>query len=108
MLGSGGSNRIRSALVQVLIGLIDRGLALEGAILAPRLHVEGADAPALDYEEPGLAEEDRTELRAAWPEARGWADLSMFFGGAHGAMRGADGAPDAFGDPRRAGHALIG
>lgn len=108
MLGSGGSNRIRSALVQVLIGLVDRGLALEPAILAPRLHVEGAEAPALDYEEPGLAEEDRAELRAAWPEARGWSDMSMFFGGAHGAMRGADGVPDAFGDPRRAGHALIG
>jgi len=106
MLGSGGSNRIRSALMQVLLGLLDRSEGLEAAIRAPRLHVEGAEDPVLDHEETGLAEADRAALRAAWPGARGWAAPSMFFGGAHGAMRTARGDVSAFGDPRRAGHAL--
>jgi len=106
MLGSGGSNRIRSALMQVLIALVDHDASLEQAILAPRLHVEGAEAPVLDHEETGLAEADRAALHAVWPEARGWRERSMFFGGAHGVERDARGAVSAFGDPRRAGHAL--
>ena len=107
MLGSGGSNRIRSALVQVLVGLIDRGEDLAAAIAAPRLHVEGAEAPVLDHEETGLAEAVRSALRTAWPEARGWAEPSMFFGGAHGVIGGPRG-PQACGDPRRAGHSITG
>lgn len=108
MLGSGGSNRIRSALTQVLIALIDNDAGMEDAILAPRLHVEGAEAPTLDYEEEDLPDEHRAALRAAWPEAQGWSEPSMFFGGAHGAMQGAAGRVSAFGDPRRAGHAQTG
>ena len=106
MLGSGGSNRIRSALMQVLLALIDREATLEDAILAPRLHVEDAEGAALDYEEAGFGHAARDALRAAWPAARGWAERSMFFGGAHGVVRNARGGVDACGDPRRAGHAL--
>ena len=39
-LGSAGSNRIRSAILQVIIGVIDRGLSLVGAVEAPRVHWE--------------------------------------------------------------------
>ena len=102
MLGSGGSNRIRTALTQVLLQLIDRGLPLDSAIGAPRLHVEAADRTEVDFEMPDLAEGDREALLAAYPEARGWPDRSMFYGGVHGVMAGPRGLVAA-GDPRRAG-----
>ena len=38
VLGSGGSKRIRSAILQVLVGVIDHGRDLPDAIDAPRLH----------------------------------------------------------------------
>ena len=39
-LGTGGSNRIRSAILQVAVNLLDHGMSLEDAVEAPRLHVE--------------------------------------------------------------------
>lgn len=107
VLGSGGSNRIRTALAQVLLRLIDDRLGLQAAIEAPRLHVEGADAPQVDFELPGLAEADREALLAEWPEARGWDELSMFYGGAHAAIAG-KAWMEAAGDLRRAGSGRTG
>ncbi len=40
-LGTGGSNRIRSAITQVLVNLLDFGMSLEQAVTAPRMHLEG-------------------------------------------------------------------
>ncbi|MEO1722454.1 MAG: gamma-glutamyltransferase [Pseudomonadota bacterium] len=128
VLGSGGSNRIRTALAQVLLRLLDRGEAMGDAVTAPRLHVEGAGAAAvLDYELPGLGREAEGALLSAWADLKGsplperddreaWAALgarawdapSMFFGGVHGAMREARGGLRAAGDPRRAGVAQVG
>lgn len=102
MLGSGGSNRIRTALVQVLAGVIDRGMGLEPAIEAPRVHVEAGDPPAVDFEDVG-GDEMRDAILSYWPEARGWSDRSMFFGGVHGVRCDARGGMAAAGDPRRAG-----
>ncbi len=103
MLGSGGSNRIRSALAQVLVNLLDRDMPLGDAVEAPRLHVEAGTPPAVDFELPDLAEEDRVGILAAFPQARGWADRSMFYGGVHAVMRDGRGNVRAAGDPRRAG-----
>ena len=50
MLGSAGSNRIRSAILQVILGVIDRGLGLRGAVEAPRVHWEDG----VVYAEPGV------------------------------------------------------
>jgi gamma-glutamyltranspeptidase/glutathione hydrolase len=105
MLGSGGSNRIRSALAQVLARLAD-GARLDDAIHAPRLHSEGAPA-SVDFEDR-IPEGDRVALLSAFPEARGWAADSMFFGGVHAVRRAAGGAVEAAGDPRRAGVAISG
>ncbi len=103
VLGSGGSNRIRTALAQVIMHMIDREWPIDAAIDATRLHVE---AGALDVELSGLAEADRTELSAAYPEATFWESPSMFFGGAHGVMRDRKGSCWAAADARRAGVAL--
>ncbi|MEM9148487.1 MAG: gamma-glutamyltransferase [Pseudomonadota bacterium] len=108
LLGSGGSNRIRTALAQVVAQVVDAEMPLDAAIAAPRLHAEGTDPMRLDFEEAGLAEGHRAGLLAAFPEARGWAQPSMFFGGVHGVMRDARGGLSAAGDARRDGIGLAG
>ena len=40
-LGSGGSNRIRSAVSQTIIRYLGEGMTLESAVDAPRVHFEG-------------------------------------------------------------------
>ena len=107
MLGSGGSNRIRTALLQVLLHMIDRGATLAEAIEAPRIHVEGPDPAQVDFEDTG-GEARRAALLAAYPDARAWPERSMFFGGVHGAIHDGRGGFDAAGDPRRAGSASVG
>ncbi|MEL7468805.1 MAG: gamma-glutamyltransferase [Pseudomonadota bacterium] len=113
MVGSGGSNRIRTALVQVLSGLIDQNAHLVDAIDAPRAHVEiapdedGRLATHIDFEDLGDPEA-RDLITQAWPQARLWSERSMFFGGVHAAIAGPSGRRDAAGDPRRAGVSVLG
>jgi gamma-glutamyltranspeptidase/glutathione hydrolase len=102
-LGSGGSNRIRSAMAQVVAHVIDGGQRLEDAVAAPRLHAEGDGT--VDFEDR-FPEGDRAALLAAFPEARAWARDSMFFGGVHAVSRDAAGAVEAAADARRDGVAL--
>jgi gamma-glutamyltranspeptidase/glutathione hydrolase len=106
MLGSGGSNRIRTALAQVTINLVDRDMALTDAIDAPRCHVEAGSPLEVDFEDVG-GEAVRDRILSAYPDARPWEDVSMFFGGVHAAMAGPRGVVAA-GDPRRAGSCVIG
>ena len=96
--GSGGSNRIRSALLQVLARLVLHGQAPEPAVLAPRLHVEGD----LLSVEGGFDPERIAPLLDDWPNHHLWEERNVFFGGAHTVRLGPSGA-DGCGDPRRAG-----
>lgn len=105
MLGSGGSNRIRTAIAQVAARIIDDEERLEDAVAAPRVHVEGAD-PKVDFEDR-LPEGDRAALLAAYPEAQAWAADSMFFGGVHAVRRDAGAGFEAVGDARRSGAVLL-
>jgi gamma-glutamyltranspeptidase/glutathione hydrolase len=98
-LGSGGSNRIRTALLQVLCRVLAEDRPLPEAIAAPRLHVERGH---LDIE-PGFPAEAVEAMVAAFPDHRLWPDPSMFFGGVHAVLRRADGSAQAVGDPRRGG-----
>ncbi|HEX2574797.1 MAG TPA: gamma-glutamyltransferase, partial [Aquihabitans sp.] len=89
-LGSGGSKRIRSALLQVITGVVDHDRPLQAAVDAPRIHW---DTDHLEVE-PGLAPEVLDALSATartnvWPEA------SMYFGGVHAVAPGRAGAGDA-------------
>ena len=58
-LGSAGSNRIRSAIVQVILRLIDDGMAVDEAVEAPRVHFEGAVVSAEPGHRFGSAGADR-------------------------------------------------
>lgn len=98
-LGSGGSNRIRSAIVQVLVALLQHGATPSDAVHLPRLHVE-ADLLSLEPEfEPA-----RFRHLPGLPEAiQQWDARSLFFGGVHLVQHFDDGRLLAAGDPRRGG-----
>ncbi len=103
-LGSGGSNRIRTAILQVLVNLIDFGQPVAAAVNAPRLHFEGGVANV----EPGFDEDSRAVLSDLAQSVKSWPPHNLFFGGVHAVTRAADGRLDAAGDPRRGGAALVG
>lgn len=93
-LGSGGSKRIRSALLQVLTSVIDHGTDLGPAVLAPRIHWDEDHLEA----EPGLDAAVLAALEAS-NRVNVWPEPSMYFGGVHAVAPGRTGA----GDPRRGG-----
>jgi gamma-glutamyltranspeptidase/glutathione hydrolase len=104
-LGTGGSERIRSALLGVLVRLVDEGLPLAAAVDAPRVHLTGTGPIHL---EPGLADQDLVDLdalarRRDWPGLEPWPQSNLFFGGVHAVRRAADGTVEAVGDARRTG-----
>ncbi|MEM9228661.1 MAG: gamma-glutamyltransferase [Pseudomonadota bacterium] len=104
VLGSGGSNRIRSAMTTVLLGLVDHGWNPEEAVDAPRMHVEGG---GLSFEDTGGAAR-REALIDSWPDAVVWDAPNFYFGGVHIAQRAAEGAVSAAADARRGGMAATG
>jgi gamma-glutamyltranspeptidase/glutathione hydrolase len=109
VLGTGGSERIRSALVCVLSRLIDDGAELADAVDAPRVHV-GSDEQI--HVEPGLADADlaaleRLAAERGWPGVDPWPSPNVYFGGVHAVRRAADGTVTAVGDARRGGAAAV-
>ena len=102
-LGSGGSNRIRTAIMQVLVNLLGFSMHLPDAVEAPRCHYENG---RLDLEPP-LADAVYDALARSWPEMTLWDSLNLFFGGVH-AVRAdfASGDVTGAGDPRRGGVTL--
>jgi gamma-glutamyltranspeptidase/glutathione hydrolase len=100
VLGSAGSNRIRSALLQTIIGVVDHGLDAEAAVRAPRLHFEDG----VVYVEPGI---DVIPLEDAGRTVAPFRKLNMFFGGVQAIQRDVDsGLASGAGDPRRGGVAV--
>ncbi|AHK78755.1 gamma-glutamyltranspeptidase [Ectothiorhodospira haloalkaliphila] len=97
-LGSGGSNRLRNAILQVLVHCIDHDLPLDSAVSAPRLHYE---AGLLNLE-GGLAPSVCQALVDGGRSCQVWQDRNLFFGGAHCVERYEGGFRGA-GDPRRGG-----
>jgi len=102
-LGSGGSNRIRSAILQVLTNVLEFGMGLEGAVKAPRLHLEGIHLNV----ETGFSDVTLDALRAEWAEVEQWPGLNLFFGGVHAVERLCTGEFRAAGDPRRGGAVAV-
>ena len=99
-VGSAGSNRIRSAILQTVVRAIEQGLPVASAVEAPRLHFEQGVVQA----EKGV---DPEALRAleerGWEVAR-WPSLNLFFGGVQAVAREPrSGELSGGGDPRRGG-----
>jgi len=99
-LGTGGSNRIRTAILQVVTRHLLCGVSIEDAVAAPRLHWEGGK---LYIERHGIGGhfDDRTiaALCAMTDDSLVFDEPSIFFGGVHAAGTSGHGA----GDPRRDG-----
>ena len=98
-LGSGGSNRIRSAVTQVLLNLFEFGMTPGQAVSSPRIHLEGQ----LLSTEPGIPKAALDALDAAVPSSHHWPEENLFFGGVHTVSVGHGNKFDGAGDPRRGG-----
>ena len=94
LLGSGGSNRIRSAVVQVILNYIDKGIGIEEAILSPRIHLEGNKL----YYEPGYAYDISNGYFPNNISLHPFEQKNLFFGGINAVT-----LTDGFSDPRRGG-----
>lgn len=105
VLGSGGSNRIRTAMTQVIERLTRRDSDLETAIDAPRLHVEGRTAFAEIFDGRSV-DEAAFVADGQIDTVRVFDEPSMFFGGVH-AVRVSPQGIRAVGDRRRAGCAVV-
>ncbi|GAB4242470.1 MAG: gamma-glutamyltransferase [Thermoleophilia bacterium] len=118
-LGSAGSERLRSAIVQILVNIIDLGLDLQTAVNRPRMHVDGRTV----HLEPGFPESVVEILTRNGYEPHVWPEQDLFFGGVQiaGAKVAGTGSPvpdagrptgtgwtsfSGGGDPRRGGVAL--
>lgn len=99
--GSGGSMRIRTTLLQILLHLVREGASLREAVLAPRLHVDGLTV----HLESGFSASQLEHLRSHSGDARlvEHPPENLFFGGAHSVERSAAGGLEGSGDPRRGG-----
>ncbi len=122
VLGSAGSNRIRSAILQTIVGVVDRGLSVSDAVHAPRAHFEdgvvfhepGIEVGALAGGRERAAPVDGGDERAVGGkrpvgpverELVRFHDLNLFFGGVQ-AVHSRDGHLAGAGDPRRGGVAV--
>jgi gamma-glutamyltranspeptidase/glutathione hydrolase len=97
-IGSAGASRIRTALVDTLLGVLVDGLDMESAIRRPRLHVVGDVA----HVEPGYRRDELALLADAGWQINEWPEFDHYFGGVT-----AVGQAGAAGDPRRAGVGLL-
>ena len=98
-LGSGGSNRIRSAILQVLANTLAFNLDLGDAVNAPRMHLE-RDHLSI---ESGFTAAALEALEESWPGVEQWPGGNLFFGGVHAVRRNNDASMAAAGDARRGG-----
>jgi gamma-glutamyltranspeptidase / glutathione hydrolase len=99
-LGSAGSNRIRSAILQAVIRVLQDELDAGDAVRAGRIHFEAGAVQA----EPGVDEAGLASLeRRGVPVVR-WKRLNLFFGGVQAVARDAQSDElSGGGDPRRGG-----
>lgn len=102
-LGSGGSNRIRSAVLQVTSNLIDFGMPLDRAVDSLRIHNENDLLSMEGGFEPAIV----SELHQRYSERlQVWPSTNLFFGGVHTVSVEGE-VMDAHGDPRRGGVGAI-
>ncbi|HWB71958.1 MAG TPA: gamma-glutamyltransferase, partial [Egibacteraceae bacterium] len=96
--GSAGGTRIRSALVQVLAGVLGEAVEPAVAVERPRLHPVGS----LVHVEPGFTEQALQAVAHAGYQLRRWDRLHHYFGGVSLIARAGAAA-----DPRRDGAAAL-
>jgi gamma-glutamyltranspeptidase/glutathione hydrolase len=101
VLGSAGSNRIRSALLQVIVNVVDRRMGVQDAVDAPRLHYGDGSV----FTEPGIP---AGALDATGLPVTAFRAPNLYFGGCQAVGRDpATGRVDGGADPRRGGAVAV-
>jgi gamma-glutamyltranspeptidase / glutathione hydrolase len=99
-LGSAGSNRIRSAIMQTIVWVVEDRMPAGAAVGAPRLHFEAGIVQA----EPGIDEAALSRIEARGLPVLRRPKINLFFGGVQAvACDPSSGALSGGGDPRRGG-----
>ncbi len=83
-LGSGGSNRIRSAILQVVCAIVDAGLPLSEAVRRPRIHYE----TGILNSEAGFDEVGQVQQQVHCDHVKRWPERNLCFGGVHAVAQG--------------------
>lgn len=102
VVGSAGSIRLRAAILQIVVNVVDHGLTVEEAIDAPRVHLEDDVLQV----EGGISSGVVGRLAEDGYVVTRWAGRNLYFGGA-AAVAARKGALEAAGDPRRGGAGLV-
>jgi gamma-glutamyltranspeptidase/glutathione hydrolase len=98
-LGSPGASRIPTAILQIIANVVDFGMPLEKAVLAPRIHSEGN----LFAFETGAADTKPGGYERILP----FEGPNMYFGGVNAVRQTPEGRFEAAADPRRSGGAAF-
>ncbi len=105
-IGSAGSSRIRSAILQVVSNILDFDMDVKSAIDAPRIHTEAAGSSV--ELEAGIPKEVAEKLAKDGHMVSLWKDKNLFFGGVQAVTRNPKtGELKGAGDPRRGGVAVV-
>ena len=102
VLGSGGSNRLRTAILQVMLNLVDHRMSIEEAVAAPRIHLEHGTLNL----EPGAVASGLDQLQQVFGDVREWPEQNLYFGGVHSVWL-AGSEFHAAGDARRGGCGIV-
>jgi gamma-glutamyltranspeptidase/glutathione hydrolase len=100
--GTGGSNRIRSATLQLLLNFIDHGMPFRKAVDWPRVHLEDGTVQC----ELGTDHGSMDQLEDMGYKVNRWTQPTIYFGGTHTVGCTAGGQLGGAGDRRRGGVCL--
>lgn len=103
ILGSPGSQRIPSAVLQTISNVIDHGMDLASAVAAPRMHWQDGTL----HLEGGIAPGVAAQLQHKGHTVKHYANQDRYFGGVHAIQIDSEtGALTGAADPRRDGQAI--
>jgi gamma-glutamyltranspeptidase/glutathione hydrolase len=103
VVGSAGSIRLRGAILQIVVNVVQHGLPVEDAIAAPRIHLDEGRVHC----EGGCDQAELDRLEGLGFDLVRWRRRNLYFGGVSAVERLADGSLAAAGDPRRGGHGIV-
>jgi gamma-glutamyltranspeptidase / glutathione hydrolase len=99
VLGSGGSKRIRTVILQVISNILDFDMSVSEAVDSPRVHWESN----VFHVEPGFPEEVNKIMLPVNNQLVKWQEKNLFFGGVHTVLETSEGLIEGAGDRRRDG-----
>ena len=103
-LGSGGSNRLRNAILGTLLNLIEYEQSLDLAVHQPRIHIDRCvEGIVVNIEDEKLPTNLKENLEARFDKVTVFPSFNMFFGGVH-AVEKKGSELGGVGDKRRGGH----